>query len=311
MTSRDDGSHTIFGLKTMVVIAAVAIIGIAVGMSMAGGEGDAPAPFAVTGNDELPAWCAGVFYLGGECLTNPAWHVAATEDDGVGDLFILLNRAALAGDPGMDVTIQDTPGASLHIDLLDADFNDAAVDIFSNIIDGTDEKVTVELDIPLGNYADASIVRLWRGTGEITVYEAAIGIPGGIWVTISGDSFTTRPRDRNSPSHADRMAGTDTPPASVGEEAADGSPGTTQESVRAYGDKRVIYVDGKTGNDFFNGLSKSVVSGTCGPKKTVNAGLSAARNGDVLVIAGGTYSEDVNFCGIDIEVVLAGDVSFH
>jgi hypothetical protein len=302
MTSRDDGSHTIFGLKTMVVIAAVAIIGIAVGMSMAGGEGDAPAPFAVTGNDELPAWCGGAFYLGGECLTEPvAWHVPASEPAGVGDLFVSLNGQTLDELLVIAVTLEDTVGSSLYLDLLDTDMEDVEVNVFSNLVEGAGEKATVELLLPLNEYPDASIIRLWRGTGDITVYEVAVGVPDGIWVTICGGSYVTNRRWVSDALYRDAAAaGSSAIEPTQATETADVAPDTTllvgtngtnvvvvpTQPGQDVGPANIIYVHAKTGSDSFTGR-RETPSGDEGPKKTIRGGIQAARPDDIVVLKDG------------------------
>jgi len=53
-----------------------------------------------------------------------------------------------------------------------------------------------------------------------------------------------------------------------------------------------LYVS-TAGSDTYDGTSATFVSGTTGPKKTVNAAMSIASAGDVINIANGVYSETV------------------
>ena len=45
------------------------------------------------------------------------------------------------------------------------------------------------------------------------------------------------------------------------------------------------------------------------PKKTIRSGLAVAQDGDVVVIKGGHYMEDLNIAGRDVSVVIDGSVN--
>ena len=53
-----------------------------------------------------------------------------------------------------------------------------------------------------------------------------------------------------------------------------------------------LYVS-TAGDDTYDGTSATFVSGTTGPKKTVNAAMAIASAGDVINIANGVYSETI------------------
>jgi hypothetical protein len=53
---------------------------------------------------------------------------------------------------------------------------------------------------------------------------------------------------------------------------------------------RTIYVNGAAGNNSWTGLCQFYLGGTCGPKKTIQAGINASISGDTVQVANGTYS---------------------
>jgi hypothetical protein len=50
------------------------------------------------------------------------------------------------------------------------------------------------------------------------------------------------------------------------------------------------YVNGATGDDSWDGLCETWDGGTCGPKKTIQAGINAAADDDEVIVADGVYS---------------------
>jgi hypothetical protein len=53
---------------------------------------------------------------------------------------------------------------------------------------------------------------------------------------------------------------------------------------------QTIYVNATTGNDSWTGLCPTHSTGSCGPKRTLQAGITAAADGDLVLAASGSYS---------------------
>ena len=131
-----------------------------------------------TGDDFIytgPAWWLSAFRTGGLWQTNPpAWTVASTEADGVGNLCIEIDRGVQTNDLVMSLFLHDHAGSSLGIDLLDVSGSVVAADLYGNILSGTDSDIELKRSIPLQDNTSASVIRLFRTTGEITVYETLL-----------------------------------------------------------------------------------------------------------------------------------------
>ena len=272
-----------------------------------------------------PDWCLGACKQGGEWLvdattTQSAWHVASTEPPDMGSLSIALDRTILTNNLRYAVHYLGASNSSLYVDLLDT--NSAVVgggDLYGNLITGSNQEEFVRLTLPLVELTNAAVVRLRRGTGEVTVFESQLYIDengngldanqerqlgtSDYLVDAGGDASAT-----NSPG-----GGNSTNSPEDGND--NNSPGGGNENVNPGGGNNggnadqsgVIYVDQAKGNDTFSGHATHV-SANKGPKKTVHGGLAIAATNDVIVIKSGYYHENLNIHGKDVQVVIEGTV---
>lgn len=81
------------------------------------------------------------------------------------------------------------------------------------------------------------------------------------------------------------------------DEDSDGDGLTNLQEYELYGsdpNTRPYYVNANTGDDFYNGLASVHTGQNNGPKKSIQAGLNVARDGDTIVVAAGTYKGSGN-----------------
>ncbi len=123
-----------------------------------------------------PAWWGDTFKDGGLWTTN-GWEAPATLGNNTGSLNIGVLRNLLTHDVVLDVELFDAANASLYAALCDTNQSVIVSNLYGqSLVTGSDQIVTRRLSIPLSSYSNAAIVRLWRGTGDITVYSSRMYI---------------------------------------------------------------------------------------------------------------------------------------
>jgi hypothetical protein len=117
----------------------------------------------------FPAWCDSGFKTDGSWTTN-GWNADSSLSNNIGALNIQVSRELLTNNAMLDVELFDSVDASLFVALCDSNQEIIVSNLYGqSIVTGSQAVVTRRLSIPFSGYTNACIVRLWRGTGEITV----------------------------------------------------------------------------------------------------------------------------------------------
>lgn len=135
-------------------------------------------PTFATGDSYLytgPLWWNNAFRVDGAWTTN-GWEAGNGLSNNTGSLNIQVLRSLLTNDAVLDVELFDSTNASLYAALCDSNQAIIVNDLYGNIVTGSQEVVIRRLSIPFSSYSNASILRLWRGTGDITVYSSLMYI---------------------------------------------------------------------------------------------------------------------------------------
>lgn len=122
-----------------------------------------------------PAWWSYAFKMDGSWTSN-GWEVLSGLSNNTGSLNIRVLRELLTNDAVLDVEMLDDTNSSLFVALCNTNQSVIVSNLFGNIVTGDQAVVTHRLSIPFSSYSNASIVRLWRGTGDITVYSSLMYI---------------------------------------------------------------------------------------------------------------------------------------
>lgn len=113
--------------------------------------------------------------------------------------------------------------------------------------------------------------------------------------------------DGGSSEAGSNLENTSSSTESSGTNSQNESSPTTARPATATGGLRKLYVNKLLGNDNFDGKA-SLRSGNAGPKKSIQAALALAKDGDEIVVAPGTYKlSELNPVG-NIAITPSGEV---
>lgn len=77
---------------------------------------------------------------------------------------------------------------------------------------------------------------------------------------------------------------------------------TASATTRLFRSEGIVFVHKAAGRDFWNGRAALARGDADGPKRTVQAGLAVLRDGGILVVKGGAYSENLKVKGRKADV---------
>lgn len=253
-----------------------------------------------------PNWWLGAFRIGGAWVLEPPTSYVSSQAGG--GAYMLVDAALAGSNLVLQVDFLDEEGSALFVDLVDASGVVIVGDLFGNLVQGSGELLRLCLPVEIPPDAPNPIaVGLRTGDGLIAVYESLLYVHRGSAVSMPGGEV---PPDR-SPA-ALRQAATIDPGSNTlrpqsrvdaPERSPTSSQATTvQQRAASGGNSGIIYVDQSIGNDTFTGLRRARGTGDAGPKKTINAGLRAARPGWTVQVAPGTYKENVRVSGVRVRI---------
>ena len=267
-----------------------------------------------------PSWWIDAWKSGGE-WTGSTWHVEAS-DTNPASLNIGIDTNGL-GSLVMRVDYFDHANASLYVGYYDSNYTLFASDLVGNVIEGSNEWVSMYMDLAPTNYSGVAGVSVWRKNGEITVSNSVLYVDETLDELQAGQSDLASNGVNVpgigvppvSPSGVTSLSATSSPAISPEAPASTNAAGNVGNGTNAAvkplpsAASRFIWVDRQIGSDTLSGHAMAV-AGNDGPKKTICAGLAEAgvSPSSTLVIRTGSYGENLNVAGRDISVVISGNV---
>ena len=207
----------------------------------------------------------------------------------------------------MSIGCSDSPQSSLYLDILTTNLLDVVTNLFGNLLLGDQEGGQLRMDLPMATNPAASVIRLRRSSGAITVYGLTL------WESNTGIAAESSAGARQQGvSQGEIMPGTGGADGLDVPESDSSQPGETTKrggSSTQTGRGKALFVDAARGHDHNDGFAAAVESSGRGPKKTINSALRSAQEGDSITISAGTYHETVDLRGKGVQVYFKGTVS--
>ena len=119
-----------------------------------------------------PSWLIDAWESGGE-VTNGTWHVGASDTNAAASINIGIETNGLSN-LIMRVDYFDETNASLFVGYYDSNYTLFASDLVGNVIEGSNEWVSMYMDLAPTNYPGVAGISVWRGNGEITVSNSVL-----------------------------------------------------------------------------------------------------------------------------------------
>jgi hypothetical protein len=182
----------------------------------------------------------------------------------------------------------DHTNASLYVGYYDTNDQLLATNVFGNLIEQSNCWAAMYLPLQLANYPGVAGIRIYRASGEATVSNTFL------YVYTNGDGLGDGQEAVGNGGNAPTVR---MPRESLETKTLSGDTTVAQSTGRQNLLKKghVLYVDANIGDDSLDGGSDNVSdrANLRGPKKTMNAALNVADDGDTIYVAGGEYRENV------------------
>ena len=264
-----------------------------------------------------PKWMIAAYCDGGEWVWSSVGHAWKAEDvPGSPSLHMEVDRELLTNNAVLKFSVSADSTASLFLDLYDSNEVIVASNVGANLLSDIGTNAVRSVVVPFEFFPEAVGLRLRCERGRVFIGDSLL------YVDQNGDGYDSDQAlqlgipdiatsqksalgDIGTPMQPMPSDITQLPVIKRKKTVAQGSI-SSESQVRSTG-ARIIYVDKSLGNDTWSGAIPSVQTND-GPKKSISAGRAHLQKSDTLVIRTGSYKEDLDISGLDVEVRIEGDV---
>ena len=264
-----------------------------------------------------PKWMIAAYCDGGEWVWSSVGHAWKAEDlAGSPSLHMEVDRELLTNNAVLKFSVSADSTASLFLDLYDGNEVIVASNVGANLLIDLGTNAIRSVVVPFESFPEAVGLRLRCERGRVFIGDSLL------YVDQNGDGYDSDQALQLgildvAPNPKSTLGNNGTPTQSTPSDITQlpvikrrkitsQSSTSSASQVKSTG-TRIIYVDKSLGNDTWSGASPSVQTND-GPKKSISAGRAHLQKSGTLVIRTGTYKEDLDISGLDVDVLIEGDV---